>query len=66
MIDFSFLKSRTVWAVIVLFIVNGVDGVRENIPANWLSLIDAILSMLAVYFRVNVKQPLGGFVKKNI
>jgi hypothetical protein len=64
MIDFSFLKSRTVWMAVILFIVNGITGIRENIPAGWLPLIDAILTMLTIYFRVEVKQPLAGFKKK--
>ena len=52
------LKSRTTWTIIVLFIINGIDGIREQIPANLLPVIDGVLSMLAVYFRANPKADL--------
>ena len=56
----DFLKSRTVWTVVVLFIINGISGIREIIPATALPIIDAVLSLLAIYFRVNPKAELGG------
>jgi len=46
------LRSRTVWTVIALFIINGVAGIRGYIPSDWLPLIDGILGLLAIYFRV--------------
>ena len=64
MFDTNILKSRTIWTLVVLFVINGVGGVRESIPANWLLIIDGVLTILAAYFRINVKQPLGGFRKK--
>jgi len=62
MIDFKkVFSSRTVWVVVVLFLVNGVTGVREFIPEGLLPIIDAVLSLSAVYFRVNTK--VVGFTK---
>ncbi len=50
------MKSRTFWTVIVLFVVNGIEGIREYIPANSLPLIDGILGILTIYFaKVNPK-----------
>ncbi len=49
------LGSRTVWSVIVLFIVNGFEGIREFLPTGFLPYIDGILGMLIVYFRANPK-----------
>lgn len=49
------LKSRTVWSVVVLFLISGVDGITTMIPAELLFPIQAILTGLATYFRVNVK-----------
>lgn len=46
-------KSRTVWAAVILFVINGVDGIRESIEPSWLTTIDAILGILVVYFRAN-------------
>ena len=54
------LKSRTVWTIIVLFVINGVEGIRGVIPANVLPIVDAVLSVLAIYFRVKPQAELGG------
>ena len=51
-------KSRTVWTILVLFIVNGFEGVRDLFPGAWLPIIDALLSSLAIYFRVNPRAKL--------
>lgn len=53
-------KSRTVWAIVILFVINGIAGIRESIPANLLPIIDGVLGILAIYFRV---QPRVGFGK---
>lgn len=49
------LKSRTAWTVVVMFVLNGVTGVRELVPPTLLPLLDAALGILAIYFRVNRK-----------
>ncbi len=46
------LKSRTVWTVIALFLINGVTGIRELIPPTLLPVIDGILGIAVIYFRV--------------
>ena len=56
----NILKSRTVWTIILLFIINGVSGIRDLIPAGILPIIDALLSILAIYFRIAPKAELGG------
>ena len=61
-IDFKkVFSSRTVWVIIVLFLVNGVSGIREFIPEGLLPVIDAVLGLAAVYFRVAAK--VVGFTK---
>jgi hypothetical protein len=52
----SYLKSRTVLTVILIFLVNGVAGVQEFIPEAYLPIVNAILSLLTIYFRVSPKQ----------
>lgn len=49
------LKSRTNWTILVMFLVNGVAGIKAFIPVGWLPLIDGLLGILAVYFRMNPK-----------
>ena len=48
-------QSRTVWTIIALFVINGVKGIMVFIPTPWLPLINSILGLLAVYFRVDAK-----------
>jgi len=56
MIDFKkVFSSRTVWTIVVLFLINGVGGIREFIPEGLLPVIDAVLGLAAIYFRVSPK-----------
>lgn len=52
----GYLKSRTVWAFIALFVINGVEPIRTSIPIDVLPIVDAVLAVLGVYFRVKPKQ----------
>ena len=54
------LKSRTVWSLIVLFVVNGISGIHDSIPSNWLTLVDGVLGILTVYFKINPSQNYQG------
>lgn len=49
------LKSRTVWTVIALVIINGIPSVRDLLPTTWLPYVDVLLGLMASYFRVNPK-----------
>jgi len=51
----NFIKSRTVITVIVLFLINGITGIRELIPSGILPIVDAVLSLAAIYFRISPK-----------
>lgn len=50
------LKSRQFWSLVALFVINGVEGVREFIPADYLPLVNAALGLLAVWFRLAPRQ----------
>ena len=50
------LKSRTVWTIVVLFLINGVAGIHDAIPSQALPFIDGLLGILGIYFRVSPKQ----------
>ena len=52
----NIFRSRTVWTVIVLFLINGVAGIKAYIPVSWLPAVNGILGILAIYFRVDQKQ----------
>jgi len=47
------LRSRTVWTIVALFVLNGFEGTRSLMPEGWLPVVDAFLGLLAAYFRVN-------------
>ncbi len=54
--NYSILKSRTVWTVVVMFIVGGTNAVASFIPAGWETPIMGVLTILAGYFHVNPSQ----------
>lgn len=47
------LKSRTVWAVVLMFLVGGVESIAQFIPDNIETLVLALLGVAAGYFRLN-------------
>jgi hypothetical protein len=49
------LKSRTVWTIIVLFIINGITGIDEYTPETFDNIVNPLLTLIAIYFRVNPK-----------
>lgn len=53
-------KSRTVWAGILLFLLSGIEGVRELVNPDWLGVLSAILAVLVGYFRVNTRVDFSG------
>ena len=53
------LTSRTVWTLVVLFVINGVTGIHDLLPATWLPVVDGLLGLLAVYFKVTPSQTYG-------
>ena len=50
------LRSRQFWVLVALFVVNGVGAIKDQIPANVLPVIDAMLGLAAVYLRIYPKQ----------
>jgi hypothetical protein len=54
------VKSRTVWTVIALVLINGIPAVASYIPESVKPIVDTLLGLLAVYFRVNPKQEYNG------
>jgi hypothetical protein len=50
------LRSRTFWVFILVFVVNGLEGVRESIPKEYLPFINALLMGAGVYFRIYPNQ----------
>lgn len=49
------LKSRTVWTVVLLFVINGVEGIKDVLSTEAYTGLNALFTALAVYFRVNTR-----------
>ena len=52
-------RSRTVWTIAALFIINGFAGISGMLPVESLPYINGILSIMAIYFKLNPSQQYG-------
>lgn len=50
------IKSRQFWTLAVLFVVNGVTGIRDLIGPEWMAPLDALLGFLIILFRIKPRQ----------
>ena len=51
------LKSRTVWTVVLILLINSVPTLKGLFPsAAWLDTANTLLTILAGYFHVNPSQ----------
>lgn len=53
------VNSRTIWVLVFLFVLNGIDGIRNQIDPQALFWIDFILTGFASYFKINPSQKYG-------
>jgi hypothetical protein len=49
-------KSRQFWTIIAIVVVNGVPALRDLIPTMYLGLVQSLLGIIAIYFRIEYKQ----------
>ena len=47
----SFLESKTIWAIILLFIVGGLEKIDPSLSGNSSEIIKLLLGIIAVYGR---------------
>jgi len=45
--------SRTNWTIFIAFLVGGIVGIEGYLSPAWLILVEAILGIIAIYFRCN-------------
>jgi hypothetical protein len=50
------LTSRTVWTVVLMFVIGGTNAIAGVIPAGWETPIMGILAIAAAYFKVSPSQ----------
>lgn len=49
----TLFKSRTAWTILVLFLFNGISGIKDIVPPEYQSYVNGALSLIAFYFRAN-------------
>jgi glycerol uptake facilitator-like aquaporin len=50
------LKSRTVWTLILMFVIGGVSSISSLFPAGTVEPILVVLGFVAAYFKLNPSQ----------
>lgn len=50
------LKSRTVWTIMALFLINGFNAISAELSPEVLAVVNPILGLLAIYFKVSPSQ----------
>lgn len=55
--NYSILKSRTFWTLVVMFIVGGGNALVPVLPSGLQATAMGLLSALAMYYHVNPSQP---------
>lgn len=50
------LRSRTIWVVVLMFVIGGVNAISDFIPDGVETPLLAVLGFLAVYFKINPSQ----------
>ena len=51
--NYTFLKSRTFWTVVAMFVIGGTNAISTYIPTNIEPIVMLILGGLATYFHIN-------------
>lgn len=51
--NFEFLKSKTFWSFVVLILINAINANKAFIPAEYLTVIDALIGILGTYFHID-------------
>ena len=57
----NLLTSRTFWTLVVMFLVNGTKGLTGFISPEVSVALNAVLTVLAMYFKLNPSQSYGKF-----
>ena len=58
------LKSRTVWTVVAMFVLNNMVDIKAVLPNGWMPYTNLAMALAAIYFRMNLIQPMPTAEKK--
>lgn len=51
--NYSLLKSRTFWTIVVAFLYNGYVAIHGQVPISFTVVLDAVFGILQSYFHVS-------------
>ena len=51
----KYLRSRTLWTAIVMFLFNGLQAIEQSIPQDLYIAINGLLTIAIGYFRINAQ-----------
>ena len=51
----KWLKSRTIWTLVFIFVLNGFQAIQGSIPPEIAIVVNAVLTALAMYFRIDAR-----------
>lgn len=54
--NYSIFKSRTVWTLVGVFVIGGLNAIVHVLPPDIQALGVALLTSLAAYFHINPSQ----------
>lgn len=49
----ALLKSKTVYTIAIIFVMNNVQDIKALLPEAWMPIFNLLLAGAAMYFRVN-------------
>lgn len=52
----SYLKSRTFWTIVAMFVISGGTAIIPNLPAAIQPILTGFLGILAIYYHTNPSQ----------
>ena len=47
------IKSRTVWMVVAMFVLNNMVDIKAVLPNGWMPYTNLAMALAAIYFRMN-------------
>ena len=58
--NYSLLRSRTFWTLVVVFLYNGYAAISGQLPGNVTVVVDLIFTALASYFHLQTGKSTTG------
>ena len=57
--NYSLLRSKTFWALVISFLVGGVNAITNTLPPDVVTILMLVLNGSAAYFHLQTAQTAG-------